>query len=396
DTGTGTGEDPFGELIIEQVFLPGMSMGEAALVVGPDGTAVLIDVANDGHSSFVLEAIDRRLNSRQVDWIVLTHYHNDHIGALDNLLLPSIANGNDPVVVTRGIVSRGLVDVGEDMVAVEDFVEFCEILEDAATDGLRVDLCEGPASAGCNGGVTGAPWPAGGCPGLLRGDLSSPIDDDEGRLAFVPLGGGARLYLCQANAHLAQEQDVISAADHGLAIGHGATHPENARSLGCMIRWGDFTYTQNGDTTGDIPALESFIAARQAAILVAPDGLPLLPEGAADVVHLSHHGLPSATSQAWVDWLLPEDGASRNAVVGITAMYFQSPAQAVLDRVGPRVQDGWIWATTLGLLPGSHPRLKDVEGSIVVRVDTGGASYQMCALVGSVEGEVQQYQSTSP
>jgi hypothetical protein len=396
DGDTDTGEEPFGELVIEQIFFSGMSMGEAALVVGPDGTAILIDVANDGHAPLVLEAIDRRLPSRQVDWIVLTHYHNDHIGGLDNLLLPKTANDNDPVVVTRGIVSRGLLDIGEDMVSVSDFVEMCDLLESAATGGVRMDLCEGPASAGCDGGVTGAPWPAAGCPGLLLGDLSDPADDGEGRLSFIPLGGGARMYIYQVNGHLAQGQSVISAAEEGMAIGHGATGPENARSVGGMVRWGDFAYTWNGDTTGDSPAIEAFIADRRDAILVAPDGPPLLAEGAADVVHLNHHGLPSATSQDWVDWLLPGDAASRNAAVGNAAMYLQSPAQEVLDRIGPRVQQGWIWSTTLGLMPGSHPRLRNVEGSIVVRVDTGGVSYRMSALVGGVEGEGLQYGSTSP
>jgi hypothetical protein len=396
DSDSGTGEEPFGELVIEQIFLLGMSMGEAILVVGPDGTSVLIDVANDGHAPFVLEAVDRRLPARQVDWIVLTHYHNDHIGGLDNLLLPGAANGNDPVAVAKGIVSRGLVDIGEDTIAVADFVEMCGILETAQADGRRIDLCEGPSAAACGGSTAGAPWPAAGCPGLLRGDLSDPADDDDGRLSFLPLGGGARLYLYQANGHLAQEQSVISAADEGVAIGHGATDPENARSLGGMIRWGDFAYAWNGDTTGDSPALEAFSANRHAAIRVAPDGPPLLPGCAADVVHLSHHGLPSSTSQDWVDWLLPGGGASRNAVVGTTSMYWQSPAQAVLDRVGPRVQDGWIWSTTLGFLPGSHPRLRVVEGAVVVRVHTGGVSYGMSALIGGVEGETLPYGSTEP
>jgi hypothetical protein len=396
DSDTGTAEEPFGELIIEQLFLPGMSMGEAILVVGPAGTSVLIDVANDGHAPQVLEAVDRRLPSRQVDWIVLTHYHNDHIGGLDNLLLPKPANGNDPLVVQQGIVSRGLLDVGEDTVAVADFVEMCELLEAAEADGRRVDLCEGPAFAGCDGSAAGAPWPASGCPGLLRGDLSDPDDDAEGRLAFIPLGGGARLYLYQANAHLAQGTSAVCAEEEGLAIGHGATDPENARSLGGMLRWGDFSFSWNGDTTGADPALEVFIADRHAAVLVAPDGPPLLPDCVADVVHLSHHGLPSSTSQAWVDWLLPGDGASRNAVVGNTAMYLKSPAQEVLDRVGPRVQEGWVWATTTGFLPGFHPRLKVVEGAIVTRVDTGGGSYRMSGLAGGQEIFAQQYGATTP
>jgi hypothetical protein len=393
DSDTDTGEDPYGEIAIEQIYISTFSMGEAILILGPDGTSVLIDTANDSHTAMLLEAIERRVGARELDWVVVTHYHNDHIGGFDNLLSPTTANGDDPVVVNKGVVSRGLYDVGSDMVEVGDFVEFCEILESAEFADKRFDLCTGPTEMPCGGGSSGAPWAASGCPGLLLGDLEDPGDDGEGLLSYVSLGGGARLYLYQANGYLAAGGEVIPAS---VSIGHGATHPENARSMGGAVRWGPFGYTWNGDTCGAAPDMESFVAANAGEILLEPDGDPLVPDGGCDLVHASHHGLGTSTNQAWVDWLLPDDGQSRNAVVGTTAMYVTSPAQAMLDRVGARVGEGYIWSTAYGLTHGEHTRLKVANGAVVTVVETGGAGYEMSILVGGETAESETYTSTTP
>lgn len=395
DTGTDTDSDtdsdsdsetPSGEIVVEQIHFPGATMGEAILIVGPDGTSVLVDAANDSLSASVFETVERRLGARAVDWVVLTHYHNDHIGGFDNLFVASAANGNDPIVVTRGVVTRGFVDVAEDTIAVEDFLELCGALTSFEWAALRVDLCSAAAEMPCGGGAAGAPWPADGCPGLLLGDLDDPADDGDGLPSYLALGQGARLQIYQADAHVAAGGAVISAEDEGLAIGWGATDPENARSLGGALGWGDFTWTFNGDTPAADPAMEEFIAALGGA----------LPVGDADVVHLSHHGLPSATGQAWVDWLLPDDGADRNAEIGSAGLYYHSPAQAVLDRVGARVGEGRIWTTALGLLPGSHEKLIVADGAVVIRVLEGGASYEMSIWSGGAESETRAFVSTAP
>jgi hypothetical protein len=391
DADSDTGDPPFGEILVEQIYISTFSMGEAILIVGPDGTSVLIDTANDSHTAVLLEAIERRLGARSVDWVVITHYHNDHIGGFDNLLAPTAANGNDPVTVERGVISRGLYDIGDDMVEVGDFVEFCEILTSPAFADKRFDLCAGAAEMPCGGGA-GAPWSASGCPGLLLGDLADDADDDDGVLSHIALGGGARLYLFHANGFVAGDGAEYS----GLSIGHGATDPENARSLGGALAWGPFRYSFHGDTCGATPNMEGLIVDHAADILVEPGGDQLVPGGGLDLLHLSHHGLASATNQGWVDWLLPDDGASRNAVVGTTSMYVTSPAQAVLDRVGARVGDGYVWSTTYGLTHGEHERLRVANGAVVATVETGGTGYRLAVLAGGEETTVESYESTAP
>jgi hypothetical protein len=393
DSDTDTGEEPYGEIVIEQIFVSTFSLGEAILIIGPDDTSVLIDTANDSHTSMLLEAIERRIGARAIDWLILTHYHNDHIGGIDNLLLPTLANGDDPVAVNEGVITRGLYDVGSDMVEVGDFVEFCEVLESSGLADKRYDLCEGADAMPCGGGSSGAPWAASGCPGLLLGDLEDPADDDDGMLSYVRLGGGARLYLYQANGFVAAGGDVVAAA---VSIGHGATHPENARSLGGVVRWGPFGYSWNGDTCGAAPDMESAVVALADDIRIEPDGDLLIPDGGHDLVHASHHGLGTSTNQAWVDWLMPDDGQSRNAVIGTTSMYVTSPAQAMLDRVGARVGEGYIWSTAYGLTHGEHSRLKVAGGAIVTVVETGGVGYEMSTLVGGETAESETYSSTVP
>ncbi|MDP7114833.1 MAG: MBL fold metallo-hydrolase [Myxococcota bacterium] len=101
--------DPWapGELLIEQIGLTGEAIGEAALVVGPDGTTVLIDVGNDAHAGRVLGALERHGDSAAVDWVLLTHYHADHIGGFDKLFEPSAANDGEPTGIRQKVLTRG-------------------------------------------------------------------------------------------------------------------------------------------------------------------------------------------------------------------------------------------------------------------------------------------------
>ncbi len=76
-----------GTLLVEQIDLPASSIGEATLVIGPDGTSVLIDVGNDSHDDDVREALEHHGIDRP-DHILITHDDQDHIGALDELQHP--------------------------------------------------------------------------------------------------------------------------------------------------------------------------------------------------------------------------------------------------------------------------------------------------------------------
>ncbi len=383
------------ELVIEQIsIVDALYSGESALVIGPDGTSVLIDVGRSNSAPQVREAIDRRIGSREIDWLVLTHYHVDHIAAVDNLF----SAGDEQITINRGVITRGLNDVGADIVDNNGFEDFCALHESATWAGKIFDLCSGPSNAPCDGTTTGNPWTASACAGLTRGDLEDPGDDDQGRPSYLDLGGGARLTIYHGNGRLVQNGGVVSAEAEGVVIGYGDTENENGRSLGGTIRWGDFNYVFAGDLTGagakEVPDVEGFIAARSAGIVDGAGGAALIPPGGLDVAKLSHHGLRSATQQPWADWLFPADGEDRNAVVGgsgISTGY--SPSQNVVDRIGPRVGSGHIWVTHPGLLAGGHDRRLDANGAVVIEVTDSGDQYQMFALTGDGPELAESYTS---
>ncbi len=371
-----------GELTITQLELPpGITfrMGESAIVVGPDGTMVLIDVGNSPHDDEVRAAV-RRLNTEvlvpargfaaraplQVEWVVLTHFHGDHIGALGDLLDPA----GEPLQVTRGIVTRGLVDLGP-AIGEGGFQRVCERLR--ASPALHVPVCAAAATAPCDPVQFSGTYPAQRCDGLFRGDLASASDDGAGAPSFLPLGGGARLVLVAANGFVSDGQSAVAAAP----FGHEDSNQENARSLVGLIEHGAFRYHFAGDLTGrgdtGSPDLESHLAAVAGIRWYGPRGV--------DVVHSHHHARRNANNSRLVDLVTPRDGRARNVVAGINEAYLGSPYAEVLTGFadGDRLAVGWIWATDGAAGGAVHPRLRDAGGPVVVQTVQGGRGYRVQA-----------------
>ncbi|MBU1240942.1 MBL fold metallo-hydrolase [Myxococcota bacterium] len=386
-------------LTIEQLPLRGTGTGESILIVGPDGTRILMDTGNDSHGDEILDILDARFGERIIEWVILTHYHSDHIGAFDNLFVPGSSNGNNPVIVTRGFIIRGLYDVGTDMLG-GDFQEMCEALTSSQLSGMVYSLCTGDFAAPCSASDGHDPWPSSGCPGLLWGNMEDPSDDDSGAVTWIPLGSGARLYFFNGNAHIALSGEVHSAETEGITVGYGDVDPENARSLGGIIRWGNFSYLFNGDLTGagddESPPIEGFYAGYADLLLEYPGGPGLIPAGSVDTAHISHHGYTSSTSEAWVDWILPPDSATRNGLLGSNMYYYRSPTNTVMDRLAPRLGDGYVWTPQKGTLSSGNDKLRVVGASVMVQVTHGGAQYQIFGYDGLNATLTESYTSTIP
>ncbi len=95
--------DPDAELWIIQLDIDSWSIGESTLVIGPDGSSVLIDVGNDSHADTIEAAVDAYLG-HPPDYVLLTHQHADHIGAVDDL----------GFVPREALLWRGPVDLVDD------------------------------------------------------------------------------------------------------------------------------------------------------------------------------------------------------------------------------------------------------------------------------------------
>ena len=366
-----------GEVTILQMDLPvGIvpQLGEAAILVGPDGTLVLLDVGNSGHDDDVRDLVvelntrwitpargfPRTRGRREVDWIVLSHFHSDHIGAMEDLL-----TGSEPLDVVGGVVHRGLVDVGPG-VTESDYTALCDLLTGTHAH-LDVRLCAGAGPGRC--GVDAASTnPATSCEGLFGGDLSDPADDVAREPGHLDLGGGARLVFLGADGFVS---DGTSA--RALAFGSTDSNEENARSLVTLVSHGRFRYHWGGDLTGSgeptEPDVESHVVRTAGDAFYGPLGM--------DVVHAHHHVRATSSNTTFVEATAPADGRSRNVVGGVNPAYVLSPYPEVLARWadGARLGIGAIWLTDTATGGGSHASLVVSGAAVIVQTSGGGAGY---------------------
>lgn len=62
--------------------------GQATLIVTPSGESLLIDAGfpgNDGRDANRIIAAARKAGLRHIDWLLVTHYHLDHVGGVPDL-----------------------------------------------------------------------------------------------------------------------------------------------------------------------------------------------------------------------------------------------------------------------------------------------------------------------
>jgi competence protein ComEC len=315
-------------LRMKQIALSPLALGEAALLWTPAGESVLIDVGNDSHADEVASAVIAEGFGAGVDWVVLTHFHADHIGAVDKLF------GEDGALeVRQGIVWRG--DVHTDDANAAELAELKTVVESVPD----VALCD---PSGC------------------------------GELPWTISLGEATLTIFVADGEVATSDAVVRVGD-GL-------DEENAHSLAGVVTAGDFDFVFGGDLTGggkDTPDIESAVAARAAVI-------PWVPAGEVELIKLNHHGISSSTSPAWAAWLLGA-GRTTNALVGATGAYLDAPSEEALDVVRPHLGAGRVWVNDTGLFGGSDPIMTELGDDVLIVVERDGDHS-----IGNLDGSVGQ------
>ncbi|MFO0560968.1 MAG: MBL fold metallo-hydrolase [Polyangiales bacterium] len=335
-----------GELFYAQLGLGGLQMGESALVVGPDGTRVLIDVGNNSHDDDVADALMQLTGSTVVDHIVITHFHADHGDGLQQLL--------QRITLRGSIVHRGLTDM---TAAANEGTLSVVCNAAAARAGMGVGLCSAAGVASCNPAQWGGQRPATGCPGLATADIG--------------LGESAQLDFVAANGFIGDEsfERVVR------PILMNDSNGENARSVTAVLRHGAFRMLVAGDLTGggsDTDAIEGFYASRVSLGGDEARGV--------DVLHAGHHGRNTSSSGAWVARMLPNDGRSRNVVMGISTAHLRSPHAEVLTEVlsAERLRQGFAWTTQVAAGGATHASLIDADGGrVLIATQQRGATYVM-------------------
>ncbi|HPB09485.1 MAG TPA: MBL fold metallo-hydrolase [Candidatus Cloacimonadota bacterium] len=89
---------PFAQLQIQHLDV---GQGDGTLIVTPSGLTILIDAGNNGKGTGVVLPYLNSLGITQLDFVIASHYHADHIGGLDEVI-NGLGAVNVGIVYDRG------------------------------------------------------------------------------------------------------------------------------------------------------------------------------------------------------------------------------------------------------------------------------------------------------
>jgi competence protein ComEC len=72
-----------------QIYFVDVEGGQATLVVGPTGESLLIDAGwpgNEGRDADRILTAARQAGLKQIDYVLITHYHHDHVGGVPQVV----------------------------------------------------------------------------------------------------------------------------------------------------------------------------------------------------------------------------------------------------------------------------------------------------------------------
>jgi competence protein ComEC len=184
-----------------QIYFIDVEGGQATLLVSPSGTSVLIDAGwpgYEGRDADRIVAAAHQAGVKQLDYVVITHYHRDHVGGIPQLV---------------------------DGIKVGTFIDHGPNLEDSAV--TRTDYAAYEKAIAGHAHVVVKPgW------GLPIKDIQVRVLAAAGDHMGFPLPGAGEL-----NPYCAKEP---TAPDDNT---------ENARSIGVLVTYEKFRFLDLGDLT---------------------------------------------------------------------------------------------------------------------------------------------------
>ncbi|HEY6944372.1 MAG TPA: MBL fold metallo-hydrolase [Candidatus Acidoferrum sp.] len=242
-----------------QIYFVDVEGGQATLFVTPRGESLLIDTGwpdNNGRDADRIAAAAKLAGIKQMDFVLLTHYHMDHAGGITQL--------------AARIPIRTVIDHGENREPKE-----------AATEQVWEEYQKLLSKEKYNRMI---PKP-GETLSLQR--IDARVISADGALIEMPLtGASSKNPSCDATTQYRADQS------------------ENARSLGVLLTFGKLRILDLGDLTAD-----------KEMQLVCPEN----KLGAIDIYIVSHHGALTSNSPVFLNAIAPrvaimDNGAAKGGV----------------------------------------------------------------------------------
>ena len=184
-----------------QIYFIDVEGGQATLVVSPSGQSLLIDAGwpgYEGRDADRIVAAAHQAGLKQLDYVLITHYHRDHVGGVPQLL---------------------------DGIKVGTFVDHGPNMEDSEVTRTDYAAYEKVLAGHTNVNVK-AGW------GLPMKGIEVRVLTSSGDHIASPLPGAG-----EANPYCAKEPPAAE------------DNTENARSVGVLITYGQFRFLDLGDLT---------------------------------------------------------------------------------------------------------------------------------------------------
>lgn len=317
-----------------------VGQGDAILVIGPNGTTILIDAGDAGWfgkpdgGEIVFKYLER-INVGHLDYIVATHRDADHVGGF--AFSPSATSRHSVILAeSEGGEIRswpGLSWVDDDQNGYTDFYG-----DDGCSDPVEI-----PDFREIGYGGTDPYFPA--------------VAFDNGEETFTSYCSTSKSFRCYAQTveaagirvRLDNYNALMQVYNNPIDLGDGATativcssgwvaenpyqisgssgsssNAVNSRSIGLYIQYKGFDYLATGDLTGnDSPYMEQALRDLLVSINDTPPGDPV------DVLKLNHHGSNISSEQSYLNDLKPE------VVVISVGDYnnYEHPTQEMIERL---------------------------------------------------------------